>query len=1079
MTTIVQLFEAQAAKTPDTIAVRYEQEDLTYAELNDRANQLAHFLRKMGVGREQIIGLFLERSLEMVVSLIGVLKTGGAYVPLDPDYPSERILFMLEDTRVPVVLTQSHLTAKLSTIQNVVSNFQKFESICLDTEWEEVAQERTENPAIDAAPANLAYTIYTSGSTGQPKGVMNEHRGIYNRMVWMLETLPLTKNDRVLQKTPYSFDVSIWEFFWPLLSGARLVIAKPGGHKDSKYLVNLIVEQEITAIHFVPSMLQVFLLNDGVDRCRSLRHVFCSGEALSYELQERFFSRLGADLFNLYGPTEAAIEVTFWACQRESGLKTVPIGYPLPNTQIHVLDSKLRPVLVGEQGELHIGGVQVARGYLNRPDLTAERFIPDPFSADPNARLYKTGDLASYLPDGTILYHGRLDYQVKIRGNRVELGEIESALARHPRIREAVVIAYESVPGDKRLAAYLITNPGDGLSLSELRDFLAAKLPEYMLPATWFMLDSFPLTPSGKVNRRALPTPDRVRPNLSETYVAPRNPIEEKLARIWEQVIGLDKVGIHDNFLELGGDSILSIQITSRINQVGLRLSPAEVLQYQTIAELAAVASESPIVRAEQETITGSLPLTPIQRRFFESHPNDPNNSHQTLVLEVQQGLNALILEQVVRQLQIHHDALRTRFIRNGTNWEQVMVPPDTTTPFSHIELPEMSADAQKATLDSNITELQAGLDLSQGILMQVALIDFGAGSRGYLVIVIHPLLIDEVSWRILLEDLELLYQQLIHNQPVELPPKTTSYKYWAERLGEHGKSDSLQSELPFWLSGDEARAARLPVDSMDGFDGTVVSTYESVSVSISVEDTQTLLTNVPKAYRTLLTDVLLTAFAEAFFRWTGRTSLLVDLEGHGREAIFSNIDISRSVGCFSAIYPVVLDIDGATDPGEKLMMVKERLRQIGHGGIGYGVLRYLGTGDTAVRELQALPRSEVSFHHLGQVDNLLGSISIFKPAPGYPYPSRSLPGGLRYWIETTSGIFRGQLQLTWTFNNNFYKRATIENLAHDYLDALADIISHCTSSAIGRYTPSDFPEANLSQQELDDLLNEIDEFEE
>ncbi|MGD9065106.1 MAG: amino acid adenylation domain-containing protein, partial [Desulfobacterales bacterium] len=404
--TIIELFEAQVSNTPQAIAVVYEDQQLTYAELNRRANQLAHFLQKLGVGPDTLVGVFMERSLEMVISLYGILKAGGAYVPLDPEYPTDRIIFMIEDTEVSVLLTHERLAEKLSKTQNSVSKSQKQKLICLDSEWTTVSQESPVNPANDATAENLAYVIYTSGSTGQPKGVMNEHRGICNRLLWMQDAYSLTAEDRVLQKTPFSFDVSVWEFFWPLLFGARLVVAKPGGHKDCGYLVQLIVEQKITTIHFVPSMLQAFLLDENIETCQSLNRVICSGEALPYALQERFFARLEAELHNLYGPTEAAVDVTYWACQRESELTTVPIGLPVANTQLYLLDSQLQPVPIGMPGELHIGGVQVARGYFNRPGLTAEKFISDPFNTDPDARLYKTGDLARYLPDGNLVYLG-------------------------------------------------------------------------------------------------------------------------------------------------------------------------------------------------------------------------------------------------------------------------------------------------------------------------------------------------------------------------------------------------------------------------------------------------------------------------------------------------------------------------------------------------------------------------------------------------------------------------------------------------------------------------------------------------
>jgi amino acid adenylation domain-containing protein len=600
-----QLVEAQAERTPEAVAVAFGTESLTYRELNRRANQLAHDLRRRGVGPEVLVGVCVERSLEMVVALLAVLKAGGAYVPVDPAYPAERIAYMLADAQVPVLLTQARLAGRLAEAGAHL--------LVLDGTEQPWAGESDANPDSGVTAENLAYVIYTSGSTGKPKGVMNEHRGICNRLFWMQERYPLTPEDVVLQKTPYSFDVSVPEFFGTLLAGARLVMAEPGGHQDPAYLARVIQERGVTQCHFVPSMLQVFLDEPGLEEsCRSLRRVLASGEALSYELQERFFRRLSADLLNLYGPTEAAVEVSYWPCERGGARRTVPIGYPVANVPLYVLDPAMQPVPVGVPGELYIGGVAVARGYWNRPELTAERFVPNPLGP---GRLYRTGDRARWLPDGAIEYLGRLDYQVKVRGLRIELGEIEAVLAQHPSIREAVVLAREDQPGNQRLVAYLVPKAEAQVEVGDLRQFLQTTLPEYMVPAAFVPLPALPLTTSGKVDRRALPAPEVGQGVLFE---APRTATERALAEIWADLLKVERVGIHDNFFDLGGHSLLVTQLGSRI-RTGLKadISLRQLFEGPTVAQMAEVVEQS---RSRGEA-SPERPETPIRRTGVPALP--------------------------------------------------------------------------------------------------------------------------------------------------------------------------------------------------------------------------------------------------------------------------------------------------------------------------------------------------------------------------------------------------------------------------------------------------------------------------
>ncbi len=593
--TLHALIKEQVERTPEAVAVVFEGEVMTYRELHHRAGALARRLRRLGVGPESLVAVAAERSLELVVALLGVLEAGAAYVPIDPSYPAERLAYMLDDSQAaaarPVVLTQERLLDRLPLGP---LRARGGEVLLLDGGWDESAETEDDLPiAVD--PDHPAYMIYTSGSTGRPKGAVNSHRAIVNRLLWMQEAFGLGPEDRVLQKTPFSFDVSVWEFFWPLLVGARLVVARPGGHQDARYLARLIREEGITTLHFVPSMLQVFLEEPEAAGCRGLKRVVCSGEALAPELVRRFFERLpeGPELHNLYGPTEAAVDVSWWACSPEDAGRGVPIGRPIANLALHVADRDLRPVAVGVPGELLIGGVGLARGYHNRPDLTAEKFVPDP-SGQPGARLYRTGDLAQLRPDGAIEYLGRLDHQIKLRGFRIELGEIEAALRAHPAVREAVVVARGEGEG-QRLVAYVVADSIGAELASALREHLRALLPDHMVPAAFVALPALPLTPNGKVDRKVLPDPEAA---PAPAQVVPRTLAEELVAEIWREVLGRERVGIYDNFFDLGGHSLKLVRVQRRLEErTGRELSIVDLFRYPTVAALADHLSAAPVER--------------------------------------------------------------------------------------------------------------------------------------------------------------------------------------------------------------------------------------------------------------------------------------------------------------------------------------------------------------------------------------------------------------------------------------------------------------------------------------------------
>ncbi len=650
--TLADLFEAQVARTPDAVALIFENDSLSYAQLNDRINRLAHYLIQLGAGPERLVGIALERSVEMVVAMYATIKSGAAYLPLDPEYPAARLEGMIADAAPVAVLTNQAFADKLAAAKTLICRLDSSDI------QNALGRQPARNPhdgdrRCPLLRQNPAYAIYTSGSTGTPKGTIITHEAIVNRLAWMQSQYKLQADDRILQKTPFTFDVSVWEFFWPLLQGATLVVAKPQGHRDPSYLARIMESQRITTAHFVPSMLQAFLQEPAAEQCSTLKRVICSGEALPTELQAGFYRVFHIPLHNLYGPTEATVDVTFWKCDRDSAAESVPIGRPIWNTRLYVLDSNLQLMPPGIQGELYIAGIGLARGYLNRADLTAERFVADPFGL-PGTRMYRTGDVARWRHDGALEFLGRADQQVKIRGLRIELGEIEAALTAHPQVRRAAVIARDEGHGGTQLVAYVVPRQNT-IEEESLRYGLGEKLPDYMVPSAFVVMDALPLTVSGKLDRRALPAPK----TQVKSYRAPRTPQEEIVCRIFAEVLSLEKVGVEDHFFHLGGDSILSIQVVSRARSAGLELSPRDVFQHPTVEALAAVATMTIQPTQSSEEGVGEVIATPIMRWLFEKV--NFKHFHQSMIVRVPASIREEDLLQVLQAVLDVHDVLRAR----------------------------------------------------------------------------------------------------------------------------------------------------------------------------------------------------------------------------------------------------------------------------------------------------------------------------------------------------------------------------------------------------------------------------------
>ncbi|MBN3990706.1 MAG: amino acid adenylation domain-containing protein [Nostoc sp. NMS2] len=1025
---IHELFEQQVEHTPDAIALIFENQKLTYRELNQRANKIAHSLKTLDVKPDVLVGICMERSLEMVIGILAIIKAGGAYVPLDPTYPKERLAFMLADAQVSVLLVQPHLVQELPPHQAQV--------VCINSDSQEFAAYSPENPTSEVTAKNLAYVIYTSGSTGKPKGAMNTHKGLCNRLLWMQDTYQLTATEKVLQKTPFSFDVSVWEFFWPLLTGASLIIAKPGGHQDSRYLVQLIAQEKITTLHFVPSMLQVFLEETGLDKCGSIKRVICSGEALSFDLQRRCFERLNAELHNLYGPTEAAIDVTFWACQPNSNEKIVPIGRPIANTQIYILDKHLQPVPIGVSGELHIGGVGLARGYWNKPELTQEKFISSPFET--GKYLYKTGDLARYRSDGNIEYLGRIDHQVKIRGFRIELGEIEALLVSHPTVWESVVVVREDELGDKRLVAYVVPQVEESPIVPELRQFLKEKLPEYMLPSAFVLLESLPLTPNGKVDRRALPKPD-IDSTLRELYVAPRTPIEEMLAQIWSQVLKVEQVGIYDNFFELGGHSLLATQLVSRIRNIfKVELPLRELFAAATVAELAQSIgqlqqqdlelSAQPIVaRADN----AELPLSYAQQRLWFLDQLNPNSAFYNIpiALRIVGTLNQTALEQSLQEIIYRHETLHTNFIAIDGKPSQIIQKQPNCTVYV-VKLQHLPNSEQEIATEQ-LAKQQAiqPYDLANQALVRATLVVLSQ-TEHVLLVCMHHIVSDGWSMGVFVQELATLYNAYSQDQPSPLAPLPVQYADFALWQRQWLQGDVLQSQLSYWQQQLASAPAllSLPTDRPRPAVQTDNGAYQEFALS---QELTGKLTQLSQQQGVTLFMTLLAAFDTLLYRYTGTEDILVGSPIANRD----RSEIEGLIGFFVNTLVMRTNLSGNPSFSELLTRVREMaMEAYSHQHLPFEML---------VEALQ--PERNLSHTPLFQVmfvlQNAPTSQVELTGLTVSPFPMKG--ANARFDLTLIMHNTATGLVGIWEYNTDLFDASTIERMTGHFITLLEGIIAN------------------------------------
>ncbi|GMX60226.1 non-ribosomal peptide synthase/polyketide synthase [Paenibacillus elgii] len=1038
--TIHRLIEEQAERTPDHVAVVFENERLTYRELNERANRLARTLRAGGVGRDKLVGLMVGRSLEMIVGILGILKAGGAYVPIDPEYPEERIRYMLEDSEAQLLLTRRRLLERVPFAGNVIA---------LDDE--EAYSEDGSNPEHAVGPNDLAYVIYTSGTTGKPKGVLVEHHGLCSLKTVFAETLRMNDQDRVVQFASLSFDASCWEMVKALFFGAALYIPTAETILDHRLFESFINDHGITTAILPPTYATYLNPN----RIPSLKKLITGGSAASLELVQQWKDKV--NYFNAYGPTEDSICTTIWTPANNDINQLVPIGRPIRNHRIYIIDSHRALLPVAVAGELCIAGVGLTRGYLNRPGLTAEKFVDNPFS--PGERMYRTGDLARWLPDGNIEYMGRIDHQVKIRGYRIETGEIEEQFLKIASVQEAIVIAREDASGQNQLCAYFVAD--QSLTAGELREALSKELPGYMLPSHFVQLSQMPLTPNGKIDRKALPAPEG-HGLAGREYVAPRNEAEKALADVWQAVLGVERVGVTDPFFELGGDSIKSIQVSARLHQAGYKLEIRNLFKYPTIAQLGP--HIQPLTRTvNQGEVTGEVELTPIQCWFFEQQWVDLHHFNQAVMLYRKERFDEAAVHMVLRKITEHHDALRMVFRKteNGyTAWNRGIAEGEPYG-LEVIDFKNLAACAQAVEAKAN--EIQSSINLETGPLVRAGL--FQCPDGDHLLIAIHHGVVDGVSWRILMEDIALGFEQIAKGEELRFPAKTDAYRTWSEQLIAYAQSPAMEKERAYWQQVAQTPLPLLPKDRR-ALDESLQRDSESMVIQISQAETEQLLKRVHRAYNTEMNDILLTALGLAVQKWSGHDRVPVSLEGHGRESILPDIDITRTVGWFTSKFPVVLELERGKALSHQIKTVKEHLRQVPNKGIGYGVCRYL-SGHADDSGWGAEP--EIVFNYLGQFDQNLEhhEMGLSPYSSGMAASERQARSCS---LEINGMILNGSLSFDLSYSRKEYNKETMEQLAMGLQESLQDIIAHCTAKERMELTPSDVQYKGLSVSELEQL---------
>ncbi|MEK4444282.1 MULTISPECIES: amino acid adenylation domain-containing protein [unclassified Niallia] len=1069
------LFEQQVLKTPNSVAVIYGETVLTYDELNKKANKLSAKILEISSQKNEdntFVGIYKERSTDFLVAMLAILKAGKAFIPIDPTYPEQRIQYMLTQSGCSIVIVDEYVR------NNTEYLYEKLDSVIFisnqDTDLEDYPSDNLNYPI---SAKNPIYMMYTSGSTGLPKGAVLRHDGVINHIYAQFEYMNLHDDLVFLQSAPSSSDISVWQFLSPILIGGTTVIVDKNSLLNPNELFELIQLHKITVIEFVPQLLEMFVQHamsqsNNTSILSSLQWIMATGETLSVSLLNmllEFFPH--TKIANAYGPTEASDDTMQYNTKERltENEARVPIGKPLPNVRVHILDDKYMLVPIGAPGEIYISGIAVGKGYWLDDEKTRESFISDPYF--PNQMMYKTGDAGRWLPTGDVEFLGRIDKQLKIRGFRIEPSDIEHEILKHHSIRQCVVVAQEKTNGDHmQLVAYLVIEESKEWDSSSFRKWLEHRLPQHMIPSQFIRIDSIPLTPSGKVDRvllsnHQLLVEDKYK---SKEIVQPRNKTEEILLEVWTEILPKKKIGIYDSFFDLGGDSIQSIQIVAKAKTRHINITPKDIFEHLTIENIAKIASRREDVTKMSEESDDPVLLTPIQKWFFELNLQNPHHFNQAVILNLDPRISFEMAKRVIHTIVKQHDALRMYF-NEKDDVINVIEPSNELIEEESLllvkDISELNSEEQKIVIEDYAAKLQTEINIFQPFVFKFAYIETGFGQPSRLVLIIHHLVVDGVSWRILINDIFTCFQQLLNNNRINLLPSSTSFAEWSRTLQQSFSVNRLELEVEYWEKIiKHSNKGKILFETPNVKYGKV----REYTNFISQENTSRFLNIVPNFLKARIEEVILSVWIETLYKYFNINSILIDMEGHGRNLSMEEIDLTRTIGWFTSLYPLHIERKSNWDYFDLVQEIKMALSKVPQNGINFGLLRYMSKKHT----LSTFHSSGIRFNYVGDLDSTLPSgklLSISSESPG-----ESIGKGNRtnYVLDVNLGINRGKIHYNFVYNDSFLSVHEIEKISEILISEIDIMTQYCETQQSYNYTILSIPQNDIKRNDIEQIVN-------